>query len=800
MISFLKQPTICRNIVRAKQYDYLSKKIMPRRHFTNNSNIAAATKLSSSDSSSDYSSSSSSSFIKNVNVNPVPIRTRKEAMKALEILFNNKEKIHACDTEVCNIDLSKQGPVGNGQVTCATIYSGPDVDFGSGPGGTLWIDNLDESEGTLHLFSEFFSDAKIRKVWHNYSFDRHVLYNHSIDTHGLGGDTMHMARLWDSSRQKYSLEALTMDLLPDDFQKTNMKELFGVPNIKKDGTEGKNISIPPIEMLQRLPETRDKFVHYSSLDAVATWKLHTKLSNKLENTTWAQGQNMLDFYKRYLVPFAEMLTDMERRGIYVARETYLPSLQLQAETDRDKYEHAFREWAKQYCDEADRMNLASAGQKCTFFFGGGKNKNPKSGEPIPAEREFKVENIEGIVQEGKKKPNKYRQMKIKGLGMPAINYTATGIPATSAAVLKQLAGNNPSDDVNPSYGAAYEFFGGGQKGKDACKAIESLLQISAVDTMIGTFIKPLQELADDDGRIHCSLNLNTETGRLSSRMPNLQNQPALEKDQYKIRDAFQAKPGNSFIVADYGQLELRVLAHITNCKSMIEAFESGGDFHSRTALGMNDYIQHAVQAGKVLLEEGDAVGDKANIPLLKDVYSSERRRAKVLNFSIAYGKTAFGLAKDWDVTRVEAQAEIDKWYNDRPEVLQWQKRTIEKAKETGFTRTMMGRYRRLPDLRSSNSGIRSHGERAAINTPIQGSAADVMMMGMLKLHTDEKLKELGWELLLQIHDEVIMEGPEEFAEEAMERVLYCMENPFQKKLRVDLNVDAKTEKTWYRAK
>ena len=113
---------------------------------------------------------------------------------------------------------------------------------------------------------------------------------------------------------------------------------------------------------------------------------------------------------------------------------------------------------------------------------------------------------------------------------------------------------------------------------------------------------------------------------------------------------------------------------------------------------------------------------------------------------------------------------------------------------------MMGRYRRLPDLRSSNSGIRSHGERAAINTPIQGSAADVMMMGMLKLHTDEKLKELGWELLLQIHDEVIMEGPEEFAEEAMERVLYCMENPFQKKLRVDLNVDAKTEKTWYRAK
>ena len=318
--------------------------------------------------------------------------------------------------------------------------------------------------------------------------------------------------------------------------------------------------------------------------------------------------------------------------------------------------------------------------------------------------------------------------------------------------------------------------------------------------MIGTFIKPLQELADDEGRIHCSLNLNTETGRLSSRMPNLQNQPALEKDQYKIRDAFQAKEGNAFIVADYGQLELRVLAHITNCRSMIEAFASGGDFHSRTALGMNDYIQEAVRGGKVLLEEGDHVEENSSIPLLKDVYSSERRRAKVLNFSIAYGKTAFGLAKDWGVTRNEAQAEIDKWYNDRPEVLEWQKRTIAKAKETGFTRTLMGRYRRLPDLRSASSSVRSHGERAAINTPIQGSAADVMMMGMLKLNSDPKLKELGWEMLLQIHDEVIMEGPEETAEEAMERVVYCMENPFQKKLRVDLSVDAKTEKTWYRAK
>ena len=119
---------------------------------------------------------------------------------------------------------------------------------------------------------------------------------------------------------------------------------------------------------------------------------------------------------------------------------------------------------------------------------------------------------------------------------------------------------------------------------------------------MANFIKPLQALSDDNGRVHCQLNLNTETGRLSSRKPNLQNQPALEKDKYKIRDAFRANEGKTLIVADYGQLELRLLAHITECKSMIDAFKIGGDFHSRTAMGMYPYVEEAVRTGQCLLE------------------------------------------------------------------------------------------------------------------------------------------------------------------------------------------------------
>ena len=159
--------------------------------------------------------------------------------------------------------------------------------------------------------------------------------------------------------------------------------------------------------------------------------------------------------------------------------------------------------------------------------------------------------------------------------------------------------------------------------------------MNSLETMLNTFILPLQSVADAEQRVHCSLNLNTETGRLSSRSPNLQNQPALEKDVYFIRKAFMAKPGNILLVSDYGQLELRVLAHMTKCKAMIEAFRLGGDFHSRTALSMYDYIKEDIAKGTCLLEWDSSKGEPP-APLLKHKYASERRQAKILNFSLAY--------------------------------------------------------------------------------------------------------------------------------------------------------------------
>ena len=883
------------------------------------------------------------------------VRTREQARKVLERLYHaideNNPVFHACDTEVMDIDLKRVGPVGNGFVTCLSMYSGPDFDYGEGPGKSLWIDNLDDAFGVLQEFKEWFEDERYLKVWHNYGFDRHCMWNEGIDVKGLGGDTMHMARLMDTSRQKqgkkYSLESLTEDLTGR--RKKPMKEIFGENRLRKDGTEGNIVDIPPVEVMQRDPKYRKKWIDYSTYDAQGTWLVRQELEKRLKSMEWLKGMNLFDYYFMHMRYFGEVLTDMERRGVRVDAHDYLASVEKQAREDREHHLHVFREWAYKMIGPHGRaMNPASSAQLSTFLFGGAENSKTK--QPTERVRSFKValeeipENaVEELLNLGRKssetdKENdekddldrlqdlkvaqlkelcKERGLKVSGkkaelqerlrehflaeangvntnqddfkamsddelrealisrnvspdgtrkqlidrlrqdieytntmvglhsthdrhdyvalskalemaakdvggkiaeylseldgkstlrpkfidltvssIGLKPVKYTKIGAPSATSDVLRTLAGDPFADP--PKYGTAFD-----RIGKEGCEALFSLCAIGSIDTMIANFLTSLQVLADDKSRVHCSLNLNTETGRLSSRKPNLQNQPALEKDKYKIRRAFQSSPGNSLIVADYGQLELRLLASMTNCKAMIEAFKLGGDFHSRTAKDMFDYIQDKLDKGEVLLEWDYADGDPPK-PLLKDEFASERRKAKTLNFSIAYGKTAHGLSQDWGVSQAEANKMLEAWYDSRPEVREWQENTKAFAREHGITRTLMGRYRQIPEAQSKRPFESGHGLRASINTPIQGGAADVAMMAMNKINRNEKLQALGWILLLQIHDEVMLEGPEETAEEAFEIVRECMENPWVvglKETAVPLLVDGSYKfKTWYDAK
>ena len=706
---------------------------------------------------------------------------------------------HAWDTETIGIDPTEDSPVGKGQVICLSAFCGPRVDFGNGP--RLWIDNFGDAQGTLDYFKSYFENEEIPKVWHNYSFDRAVLYNHGIDCRGFGGDTMHMSRLLDAARLRYSLEALTEDFLLR--KKRSMRELFGRPRILKNGKPGKEIIVPSTSELQMDPETMYHWVQYSTYDAEATWYLRDKFERLLrEQEILGSERTMYDLYTECFVPFGAVLTDMERIGfkIDIAR---LQDAQRVAEADRQRYTAMFREWAARYCADAIHMNAESENQKRQFFFAPVRNK--KTDELLPAERTFEVENTEQVVESAGKKPRKKRTIQISGLGLPPVAFTASGWPACTAVVLRKLAGT-PS--ASPAQGGLlYDFLTkerreSAEDALAACKAVEALLEAGAVGTLLDSFIDPLQKMVDKNHRIHASLNLNTETGRLSSRRPNLQNQPALEKDRYRVRDAFTCEEGNTLIVADYGQLELRLLAHIANCRSMIEAFKAGGDFHSRTASSMYPYIAESVARGDVLLEpepnaNGQATSSK---PLLKDVYAGERRRAKTLNFSIAYGKTPAGLARDWGTSLKEARETVDAWYRDRPEVRAWQERAIQFAQTHGFVKTLLGRRRPLPEINSPNTNAARHAERAAINTPLQGSAADVVMKAMLLIHSNARLAELGWRMILQVHDEIILEGPEETVEEAEAIVVRLMRQPFREPLRVDLAVSVAHAKTWFRAK
>jgi DNA polymerase-1 len=323
------------------------------------------------------------------------VRTREQARKVMEVLMNaDPEIFHACDTEVMAIKLKEVGPVGNGYVTCVSVYSGPDFDYGlgDGPGTTLWIDNLDEACGILQEFKDWFEDSRFLKVWHNYGFDRHVMWNEGIDCQGFGGDTMHMARLQDTSRLKhgqgYSLEALTSELL--DLRKRPMKEIFGVPRIRKDGTPGSLVDIPPIEVLQRDPKFRENFIMYSCYDAEGTWQLHEKLVGLLKKMNWlTNGMHLYDYYWTNMREFGHVLTDMERRGIRVDAKDYLSSVETQARKDRKAHSRAFREWAaKKIGPDGFVMNPASSTQLATFLFGGSVNK--KTGERTETVRTFKT--------------------------------------------------------------------------------------------------------------------------------------------------------------------------------------------------------------------------------------------------------------------------------------------------------------------------------------------------------------------------------------------------------------------------
>lgn len=308
--------------------------------------------------------------------------------------------------------------------------------------------------------------------------------------------------------------------------------------------------------------------------------------------------------------------------------------------------------------------------------------------------------------------------------------------------------------------------------RDKHEIVEYILHYRQLGKLKSTYVDALPKLLNEKtGRLHTCLNQTvTATGRLSSSEPNLQNIPIKSQLGKEIRKAFIAnKDGNWLLAADYSQIELRILAHITEDEGLCSAFRSQQDIHTKTAAEVFDVE-------------------------IEQVNSSMRSKAKAVNFGIVYGISDFGLAQNLQVSPKEAKKYIDSYFVKYPGVRRYMEETIKRAKEQGYVTTILNRRRYLPDLKSSNYNVRSFAERTAINTPIQGSAADIIKIAMLKVASKLKEKKLKAKLVLQVHDELILEVPEEELEEVTTVVREAMEKAVS--LSITLDVDIQIGKTW----
>lgn len=285
-----------------------------------------------------------------------------------------------------------------------------------------------------------------------------------------------------------------------------------------------------------------------------------------------------------------------------------------------------------------------------------------------------------------------------------------------------------------------------------------------------TYIEPLAELATAQGRIHTTfVQTGAATGRLSSRDPNLQNIPIREEEGRKIREAFIAEPGHLLVSADYSQIELAVLAHLSKDPNLIKAFKEGVDIHKRTASFIFGIPEDQVDADR-------------------------RRIAKTINFGVIYGMSAFRLARDLGISNSLAKEFIDSYFSTYSGVADFIQKTIKEAQEKGVTFTLFGRRRQILGINSKNKTEQQAAQRVAVNTPIQGTAADIVKIAMIKVHRRLRKEMPEVHMLLQVHDELVFEAPQALVEGAMKLIKEEMEHAVL--LDIPLRVSMESAPSW----
>lgn len=596
----------------------------------------------------------------------------------------------------------------------------------------------------LELFRPLLENPNVNFDFTNAKYDAHMFANCGIDLSKAGEwrDTSVMSWLLNENNLgRHGLKECVMDHFGR--RTPTFEEVFG-PKPKKSKAN------PVVKTMGEIirdhfqdPEKKIKAMDYATLDSFNSRELRVHFDKKLKEI------GLYDYFYAVEVPFTKVLWKMERRGVMMDL-AYLQELQAPMEKEMEEIE-------KEFAKEAGWIvNLNSPVQITKFF----------------------IEHL-------KKKVIKYT----KG------GKTGVKKPSTDEEVLQAWA-------------------------EDGDIWAEKLLKHRKISKMYGTYVMGLQEWIDPQLRIHSGLNQHgTVTGRLSSSDPNLQNIPRFSEDRFGLREAFMAGEGYKLIVADYAQLEMRLMAHFSGDQKMIKAIRDGVDLHCLTVAEMNNIPYETVIAA-VKAEKAWKKG-KLGRDLTQDEESLlfMRQCAKSTGFGIIYGIGGKLLAANLTaaaaedakkrgvpntrfVSEEEGEELIQKWLDIFPGVRAYIENTHDFMKKNGFVQTIVGRFRRFGDMKGMSFRDRARAERQGVNSVIQGTASDIAKVVMIAVENDPLLNSLGCRLLLQVHDELIWECPddEEVLKKAKERIEELMSHPFDEPLAVDVPAEANHGYSWATAK
>lgn len=601
----------------------------------------------------------------------------------------------------------------------------------------------------LHMFKEpILENPEINFDLSNAKYDAHILANSGINIikAGLWRDTVVQANLINENNLGgHGLKESTRDQFGR--STPTFTEVFGkVPPKRVDKKTGALLSKTVGQIIEEAfkdPAFIEKGSDYASLDAYNSHVLRIRFDQLLSEISTATG-SMKDYFYQKEVPFSKTLWAMERRGITVD-VGFLKSVQGPVEIKMSSIESDFATEATLLKKQPYMLNLRSVPQVREFFYTL-KNK-------------------------------------------PITSYTDGGtsgnkMPSTDNEVIDLWAGQGDP-------------------------WAQKFLEYRSIAKSYSTYIVGLQKWVDRNSKIHTTFKqAGARTGRLSSQDPNLQNIPRPGEDEFKLREAFIASEGKVLLVADYEQLEMRLMAHIANDPKMIKAINDGTDIHCFTVSEMEGIPYDEVIAAKKAEKDVKSGKRKNKLTPHEEDLLFKRQTAKSIGFGIIYGIGGGKLAADLTkasgklYTREDGNMLINKWFSVFPKVHAFIDHTKKDIWTKGYVQTLMGRYRRFGDLNSMSKMERSMAERQGVNSIVQGTASDVAKSAMLLIEKDAELRSYGYDMLLQVHDEIVGEVTDslETITKAKARVKYLMENALGFQLAVKLPADINHGYSWATAK